>query len=160
MLIGHSAGAFMASIIVGKSMFFERLDKNVSIKGIICIEGLYDLISLLEDYEDYLKWVVLPAFPNDKDIWTSHSPTQIFKSQQKGSNVMPKFLVIYSDKDELVNQRQGLEFSEALKSCGIEVEYIEINGDSKATHYGVVLGEYYRTKTHSYLLTFITKLFE
>lgn len=160
-LIGHSAGAFMSSIIVGESMFYEKLEKNVIIKGIICIEGLYDLISLLEDFEDYLKWVVLPAFPNDKTIWTNHSPTHIFKLQ-KGSieKVMPKFLVIYSNNDELVNRRQGIEFVESLKECGIQTEYLELNDDKNATHYGVVLGEFYRTKTHQHLMSFIAKLFE
>ena len=66
-LVGHSAGACLA---------FPSSPYYCGCKGIIGVEGIYDLEELVKEYPEYEDFVE-EAFGRDKDVWRKASPTHL-----------------------------------------------------------------------------------
>lgn len=116
-IVGHSAGAFMASLLtLQPHIYLPSSRPSFTIRGIIGVEGIYDLNQMLKDYPNYLQWVVAPAFDGAAEAFAQASPTVIAKASKRpeGSH-SPMFLIIHSEKDELVNTAQSEAFVDAMK---------------------------------------------
>lgn len=149
-IIGHSAGAFMAGLLIFDKQF-QSLWTNgngLKLKGVIGLQGLYDLPSILKDFPDYLKWVVLPAFGRDETIYQKSSPTFLLEylasmdTKFEPSDIeMTPWTIVWSDRDELVNKRQGDEFEKALEKLHVPVKQLVLSEPETsaefASHHGI-----------------------
>ncbi|CAB4385023.1 unnamed protein product [Rhizophagus irregularis] len=94
----------------------DRIYLVGKIRGVIGVEGIYDLINLLESYPEYIKFVE-PAFGNDKNILKSVSPQYISFNTK-----IPPYLIIHSLDDELVGIDQSNNYFKHIKNSGGVVE--------------------------------------
>ena len=120
-LIGHSAGAHMIAFWAG-----ENNDKQV--KGFIGLEGIYDIPLLAKAWPDYKDWFLKSEF-GDEESWAQASPTR-----KKMSNPSP-WLLVQSEKDELIDTKQTLDFKEHLDDQKISSELLLLKEES---HFAVV----------------------
>ncbi|GAA5979792.1 hypothetical protein JCM11641_002695 [Rhodosporidiobolus odoratus] len=140
---GHSAGAFMAASLVfcpppqnpstvASSSSSAVQSRQVSpsfavpaavrraITGIICIDGIYDLPSLLAEYPSY-HYFVDDAFGKDDEVLASESPARWDRYEDdkyedgKQENRKMRVLVLHSMEDELLSLRQPRVFLRRLK---------------------------------------------
>lgn len=148
-IVGHSAGAFMAALLVfdeNFSQIWKSTNSPLFIKSVIGIEGIYDLPTILEDYPDYLAWVVDPAFGKNPKVYSEASPTTIIKRiNNSESNYNIPWIIVWSEYDELVNKRQGDDFSKALNQHSITNQNLVLT-DSKEfqlllNHHGIIQKE-------------------
>ncbi len=108
----------MASLLVLQpEIYFPPQRPAFTIRGVIGVEGIYDLNQILKDYQNYLQWVVAPAFDGAAAEFDAASPTAILKLTKKDeSTLFPRFLIVHAEKDELVNVPQSSHFVEALRA--------------------------------------------
>ncbi|GAA5896227.1 hypothetical protein JCM6882_008524 [Rhodosporidiobolus microsporus] len=123
---GHSAGAFMAASLVlrpptSSSPSVPDPSFSVSpairhaITGIICIDGIYDLPSLLDEYPSYSSFVG-DAFGHDPAVLAAESPArwELYGDEaERGKKV--RVLVLHSREDELLSLRQPRVFLRRMK---------------------------------------------
>lgn len=117
-LLGHSAGAFIAMSLVLRQPLSEssteptfavRDDVRQAVKGIVCIDGIYDLPSLLEEYPSYDSFIN-DAFGLDADVLERESPARWELPEQTGVKRRLRILVLHSREDELLSMRQPENF--------------------------------------------------
>ncbi|ORY90834.1 Alpha/Beta hydrolase protein [Leucosporidium creatinivorum] len=117
-LIGHSAGAFIALSLVLRPPKGSRLDGAVerevrrAVKGVVCVDGIYDLPSLLEEYPAYDSFVN-DAFGLEPSYLAQESPArwELVDEEGEGEREL-KILVLHSKEDELLSLRQPEMFVE------------------------------------------------
>jgi acetyl esterase/lipase len=116
-IVGHSAGAFMGSLLVlSPQTYLPSQRPEFTIRAVIGIEGIFDLNLMLKDFPTYLQWVVAPAFVGGSEEFDAASPTVIVQtSKWNDSAKFPRFMIIHSEKDELVNVPQSSTFVDALR---------------------------------------------
>ena len=123
----------MAATIVLKPLTKERETFSFdvpdrvreSIKGIACIEGIFDLVELLEEYPTY-DYFVEQAFGKDRALYAGESPTR-WELYQDGPFL--DFLVLYSRNDELLSKRQHESFVRRMGTlCGYDGSIAETTG--------------------------------
>lgn len=107
-LVGHSAGAFMALAVVLESPHVSsRLSVPAavreSIRHIACVDGIYDLPDLLDEYPSYLGAFVAEVFGDDTHVYACVSPANW---SLPPSSPTLSFLVLHSREDELLSLRQ------------------------------------------------------
>ena len=104
-LIGHSAGACLA---------FQSAHVP-GCKGVIGVEGVYDLEELLKEYPKYTD-IVEGAFGTDNAIWHEASPTRLVHD-------LPMLTVqlVQSTEDELLSARQTELMSSSLEATKLNV---------------------------------------
>lgn len=106
-LVGHSAGAclaFQASHIFG-------------CKGVIGVEGIYDLGALVEEYPEYEDFVE-EAFGKDTSVWQKASPTHLdFESTLRVK-------LVQSTEDQLLSPRQTQLMFSKFKNTNVKLEEI------------------------------------
>lgn len=109
-LLGHSAGAQLTGSIV---MNPKRVEPPVynSIKGIVGIEGIYDIPYMDQIWPKYKDWFIFNAFGEDLETWKEASP----QYQIPGLELAP-YLILHSAKDELLDLPQSLRFAEYLRN--------------------------------------------
>lgn len=110
-LVGHSAGAFLAlQVLILATMYPEITSK---IKVIIGVEGLYDLRSTVEEDASYEDFVAL-AFGKDKDEWDLASPCSgefLFVNDERLESpnevAFPggSIVIVHSPDDELLSDK-------------------------------------------------------
>ncbi|GAA5934579.1 hypothetical protein JCM3775_000394 [Rhodotorula graminis] len=170
-IVGHSAGAFMAASLVldpprppPSPSFTVPPAIRLAIAGIICVDGIYDLPSLLDEYPSYASFVH-DAFGSDPAALAHESPARwSAHDDERGRTV--RVVVLHSRADELLTLRQPRVFVRRLRELfgrgpgepsaaaadekvGDEVELerelpsnVECDFDSLRTgHYEVVKGE-------------------
>lgn len=134
-LIGHSAGAFIALSLVLQPPKGSKLDGAVekearrAVKGVICVDGIYDLPSLLEEYPTY-DYFVNDAFGLEPSYLAHESPARWGLIEEEGEREL-KVLVLHSKEDELLSLRQPDEFVQRFKATleeregrgSVEVDY-------------------------------------
>ena len=120
-LIGHSAGAHIAMMLVLDPVF------ETKVAGVIGAQGIYDLNLLLKTFPSYD--FVAQAFGDDVD--PSASPVT---KTPKGP--VPPVLIIYSLEDELLDLAQSTVMIDHLKAIG--AENVRLDTDVKGTHYVMV----------------------
>ncbi|BGP18847.1 hypothetical protein JCM10213_003502 [Rhodosporidiobolus nylandii] len=132
---GHSAGAFMAASLVLRPPSPPPASPSAStnephtalhsfavprairrhIFGIICIDGIYDLPSLLAEYPSY-HYFVDDAFGTDAEVLAAESPARWGlheDDEREGRRV--RVLVLHSREDELLSLRQPRVFLRQLR---------------------------------------------
>ncbi|BGP45683.1 hypothetical protein JCM10450v2_001513 [Rhodotorula kratochvilovae] len=163
-IAGHSAGAFIAATLVLRPpsspapSFSVPTSIRHAIQGIICIDGIYDLPSLLSEYPSYASFV-LEAFGSDPAALAAESPARwLAHDDAHGRSV--RILVLHSRVDELLSFRQPRVFLRRMKQLfgaggdetpddevGEEAERdlpenVEVDfGSLTSGHYEVVKGE-------------------
>ncbi|KAM0748377.1 alpha/beta-hydrolase [Meredithblackwellia eburnea MCA 4105] len=139
-LIGHSAGAFMALTTVqvpptGVTPSFTVPESiRSSIKGIIAVDGIYDLPDLLKEYPTY-HYFVDDAFGKDEVVLANESPS----NWSFPPGAIPRILVLHSREDELLSLRQPTLYAAQmakLKDSGmaveVEVDFATLKGGHEA----------------------------
>lgn len=109
-LVGHSAGACLA---------FQAAHIIAGCKGIIGVEGIYDLEELVEEYPEYEDFVE-EAFGRDKHVWRKASPAHL---DLDSSTLTVK--LIQSTEDQLLSPRQTQLMFSKLQSTNVNVQDIE-----------------------------------
>lgn len=120
-LMGHSAGAHMIA-------FWNTAHANPRVRGFIGIEGIYDIPSLIKVWPGYKDWFITKEF-GGPEKWAAASPTQL-----KMKSRVP-WLVIQSEKDELVDVKQSTDFVESLRRQLIPAELVKLKAES---HFGAI----------------------
>ncbi|GBB86677.1 hypothetical protein RclHR1_13050006 [Rhizophagus clarus] len=146
-LVGNSAGAFISGQLVLNPEYLNFYDPNLlgKIRGVIGVEGIYDLINLLESYPKYIEFVQ-PAFGNDKNILKSVSPQYITLNTK-----IPPYLLIHSLDDELVDIDQSNNYFEHIKNSGGKI--IEIETSLKGNHDEVMQTDELIQKITEFIIT-------
>ncbi|GAA5836410.1 hypothetical protein JCM11251_007073 [Rhodosporidiobolus azoricus] len=119
---GHSAGAFMAASLVLQppslpaSTFSVPPSLRQSIVSIICIDGIYDLPSLLDEYPTYSSFVN-DAFGLDPATLAAESPARwgLYDEHEAERKQAVRVLVLHSVEDELLSLRQPRVFLRRMK---------------------------------------------
>lgn len=158
-LIGHSAGAHLASLLVLEPKWLLEHENGLKtwqqIEGVIGVEGIYDIPKLIRTHGHipmYLEFTTM-AFTADESIWRSASP-QFMKLSP--SVLLPAFLVIHSLEDELVSRDQADDFYSHLKRLHLESsssKMLELNLQLKGSHDGILK----TSEFHQALADFILK---
>ncbi|GAA5877411.1 hypothetical protein JCM1840_006092 [Sporobolomyces johnsonii] len=118
-LAGHSAGAFMAAELVlrpppsASPSFAVPRAVRQSISSVICVDGIYDLPELLDEYPSY-HYFVDDAFGTDAKILAAESPARWDLYDDDAARKV-RFLVLHSKEDELLSLRQPQVFVRRLK---------------------------------------------
>lgn len=116
-LIGHSAGAFIAASIVLKpsslppSFPVPDLVRR-SIRGVIYVDGIYDLPNLLDEYPTY-SYFVDDAFGTSSQYLADESPAR-WTLHPPSTSPSLRFLVLHSKDDDLLSLRQPKLFNSRL----------------------------------------------
>ncbi|EMR11058.1 hypothetical protein PNEG_00656 [Pneumocystis murina B123] len=105
-LIGHSAGATLGI----QYFMLDNEAKNI-VYCIICVEGIYDLLELVNEYPSYEDFVKL-AFGDYRQDWIVASPSYLV-SNYLGSSAC-KIILIQSEEDELLSMRQTNIMAKAI----------------------------------------------
>ena len=92
----------------------ESRDKIVLLVG---IEGIYDLLLLDESFPDYAAWFLNAVFGSDKSKWIDYS---FRDSSLVDMDALKRVhhVILYSLKDELIDEKQGKFFVDFIKSKG------------------------------------------
>ena len=86
-----------------------------SIRAVACVEGIFDLDELLDEYPTY-DYFVEQAFGKDRALYAGESPTR-WELYQDGPFL--DFLILHSPNDELLSTRQHQSYVQRLTSlCG------------------------------------------
>lgn len=126
---GHSAGAHISALLAFAPGYLHAVgEKPESVRGFIGIEGIYDLPALLLRWPSYREDFITQAFGNE-EAWTAASP------QRLPLRLKRPWLLIHSQKDELVDEPQSRRFAEALQKAGVPVEYVV---SKQGSHFGVL----------------------
>ncbi|CAG8801343.1 21403_t:CDS:1, partial [Racocetra persica] len=136
-LIGHSVGAFLSAQLVFIPKYLDGIKELPnSICGIVGIEGIYDVPSLLECWPTYTKFVE-PAFGTDPEVYKSVSPQ--YHSIKDTVIKIPPYLIIHSSEDELVDIGQANNFYKYLEQeCKINECCAQLEIGIKGTHFGIL----------------------
>ena len=121
-LMGHSAGAHMIG-------FWNSEHTSPRVYGFIGIEGIYDIPNLVQHWPTYGNWFIAAEFGTDKSRWPGASPTRL-----KMKSARP-WLIVHSEKDELVDLAQSSDFVAHLTAAKIPVDFVRLHSDS---HFGAV----------------------
>ncbi|GAA5917462.1 hypothetical protein JCM8208_003975 [Rhodotorula glutinis] len=116
-VIGHSAGAFIAASLIldppPSPSFAVPPSARLAIAGIICVDGIYDLPTLLDEYPSYASFVH-DAFGSDPVVLAHESPARwSAHGDERGRAV--RIVVLHSRTDELLSLRQPRVFLRRLK---------------------------------------------
>ena len=112
-LLGHSAGAQLTGSIVMNGSQISK-DAYSSIKGIVGIEGIYDIPFMCEKWPAYPEWFVENAFGKDREIWKQASPQYMVTQLE---NFIP-YMLLFSDNDELLDKEQTTRYADSLRNKG------------------------------------------
>lgn len=117
-VLGHSAGAHMAGLMVLDDSYLRAVGEAPSaIRGVVGLNGIYDLPALLAEYPDYASFLV-PAFGEDRAAWALASP-QLLPARAGGCPC--PWLVLQSPGDELLSLAQSTAFAARLRDMGATV---------------------------------------
>lgn len=147
-IIGHSAGAFMAAELQFDEKLrslWSRTDFGLRVRHYVGLQGIYDLCSILSDFgKDYLTYMIAPAFGWSSEKHKEVSPTTRVKQLSQNTNAAQSvdyapWTLIWSDQDTMVNRRQSEEFEAVLLSAGVPVSHIVLltNDAEGGSHHGV-----------------------
>ncbi|PLW34835.1 hypothetical protein PCANC_18727 [Puccinia coronata f. sp. avenae] len=142
-LIGHSVGAFMclslAGILEPSCPEAPHLSSSTceKIRGLVLIDGIYDLVKLLEQYPEYKEFVVA-AFGEEtcdrlQDLQQA-SPLS-WTPKVVDPKTLPRILILHSRQDSLLTILQSELAATALKSKlslgdnDVETDFDSVSGD-------------------------------
>jgi kynurenine formamidase len=124
-LVGHSAGAFLALQAVTSTNKSPALVDLLSRATIVCSEGIYNLPSLIEEQPGYSDFVDM-AFGTDRAVWKSVSPLGGDNDVWTQDMFTGTVVIVHSPEDELLGIDHQPAFAETfLRSHSVRV-YKEI----------------------------------
>ena len=116
-LMGHSAGAHLSALLALDKKYLEAHGLSTSlIKGIILIDGIYDLTLGGKKDTWFSKAFFKRIFGNRVENRRCASP--LFYVDKKKSS----FLIIHAENDHLVPEKEPLRFYEGLKEYNNDVK--------------------------------------
>ena len=121
-LMGHSAGAHLIA-------FWNTAHTDARVRGFIGIEGIYDIPKLVKVWPSYRGSFISAEFGPDASKWAAASPAAL-----PARSKVP-WLLIHSEKDELVDLAQTTDFQKHLISQKIPVELMQLKTES---HFGAI----------------------
>ncbi|KAJ2868487.1 hypothetical protein GGH94_000019 [Coemansia aciculifera] len=130
-LIGHSAGAHLASLMV----LSNQLDCIASIRGVLGVGGIYDIPGLLELYPDYADFIDM-AF--DPAQYQEASPQHIAKCRYADAEHI-RFLIVNSAGDSLIAATHAVGFASQLIRTGYT--NVELVVRDLGSHFGMLDNE-------------------
>ncbi|KAI8323060.1 alpha/beta-hydrolase [Martensiomyces pterosporus] len=127
-LVGHSAGAHLATLLVLQHHPDFALTRNI--KGVLGVGGIYDLAGLVKTYPTYSDFVDM-AF--DKAQYDAASPQFVAQTKFEGAEHV-RFLVLNSTADELMGSGHSMAFASQL----VESKYSDVTVVVRniGTHFG------------------------
>jgi len=150
MLVGHSVGATMASLIaVTTDVRPDDVSSDAmrqlraSIDGIVCLQGMYNLSAYVQRYADWASAVTDPLGTKDTSTWQEpHRYLTQLAEMDNGSSADTtdshlRWLILHSPDDEWVNTEQSTEFTEQLKAV-YGADAVESHTDITGGHHDVV----------------------
>ncbi|KAF9171883.1 Kynurenine formamidase [Mortierella sp. AD011] len=123
-LVGHSAGGQITGLLALRpDLYLEPVEAKLglhkgalysAIRGVIGVEGIYNVDSLLKRWPSYRDFVI-QGFGESPEALIQGSPDgQRVPSGQ--SFTIPRYAVIQSNQDELVEREQATEYFSHLQS--------------------------------------------
>ncbi|KAJ7774743.1 Alpha/Beta hydrolase protein [Mycena metata] len=117
-LVGHSAGAhILASIFLDSSAISPSLTPSPAVlratRGIVLVEGIYDIDLLLARFPAYRDWFIAAAF-DDRQSYADASTTKL--PLWKDESFQARWLVVHSTGDTLVDSPQSEGMYEHLRA--------------------------------------------
>ncbi|KAJ2493165.1 hypothetical protein IWW37_000815 [Coemansia sp. RSA 2050] len=138
-LIGHSAGAHLASLMV----LGDQLDCIASIRGVLGVGGIYDIPDLLELYPDYSDFIDM-AF--DPAQYQEASPQHVAKCRRAVAEHI-RFMIVNSAGDSLIAPALAANFASQLISSGYT--NVELVVRDLGSHFGMLDNkEFWRLATN------------
>ncbi|KAJ1564587.1 hypothetical protein HK096_007239 [Nowakowskiella sp. JEL0078] len=132
-LIGHSAGAQITGILVLQSQKWLG-DVSDCIKGVIGVEGIYDIPGMITDYPSYREFVELAFGPQDQNnVWEAASP--LYCELDRLDSNFPAYLIIHSLEDELLKPDPSVQFFNFIQKFG---GLAVINTELCGNHFGIL----------------------
>lgn len=142
-LIGHSVGAFMCLSIAGilepPSSEAPRLSTSTceKIRGLVLVDGIYDVVKLLDEYPSYKDFVISAFEEKASDQWQDLEVVSplCWTASASGPQVQPRILILHSRQDSLLTVRQSELAAMALRSKlssssdKIETDFESVSGD-------------------------------
>lgn len=136
-VMGHSAGAHMCGLLAADPDMLMRVGTNKVHypKGMIGLEGIYDIPNLVKVWPSYRNWFIEKAFGKD-DKWAAASPTRL------PIKLKSKWLLVHASGDELVDAKQTDDFKNQLFIRNVKIDLDktgpEVYDPGKLTHDQVV----------------------
>jgi formylglycine-generating enzyme required for sulfatase activity len=129
-LMGHSAGAHLATLVATDSSYLAAHDQTLSdIDGVILLDGAgYDIPALLRNRRDeqHIPDIFETAFTTDPDIQRDASP-QHHVSREAG---IPRHLIVHIDRR--VSRDRSRAYADSLRDAHVPVQVVESPQDSHA----------------------------
>eukprot|EP01087_Luapelamoeba_hula_P011302 TRINITY_DN3054_c0_g1_i1.p1 TRINITY_DN3054_c0_g1~~TRINITY_DN3054_c0_g1_i1.p1 ORF type:complete len:172 (-),score=32.62 TRINITY_DN3054_c0_g1_i1:19-534(-) len=111
--MGHSAGGYMGGLLCLDPTLLAKYNEtaHTALRGVIGVQGIYDLNQLSVDFPSYKAWFLDFAFGTD--LWRAENASP---QNLTTSGPLPPWLFIHSPDDELVNLLQTTRFIDHLTS--------------------------------------------
>jgi acetyl esterase/lipase len=133
-LIGHSAGAQISGLIALKAVSLHPNTYH-KIKGVIGIEGIYDIVFMCDTWPTYAEWFVNDQFTDDRLLWEQGSPISHDPKKSNPNEVIPPHLLFHSSNDELLDVEQTRRYKRHLE----KITLVKLDTESlQANHDGVL----------------------
>lgn len=127
-LIGHSAGAHTAAMLVSNNKYHQKLNEDVQIKALIGLAGPYDLPLDDELVMGKFDGVKLHDISEQaKDIGHDHNSHDANPINLAHEN-MPPVLLIHGEKDETVGPYHSERFRARLEQLNVPIQHIIYKG--------------------------------
>lgn len=126
-LVGHSAGGQITGLLALRpdtylepAEFAAKLPRGTlhgSIKGVIGVEGIYDVDKLLKTWPSYRDFVI-QGFGQNPDALIKGSPQgqQVPSGKYDAPFLLPYYAVIHSNQDDLVDPPQANDYVAHLQA--------------------------------------------
>ena len=127
---GHSAGGHLSALVGLDSSYLnaERISPDI-IKGLIPLEGAYDINLMFKDPETAGIWMLSDAFGSDENVWKQASPVNYVQ------NCNTRILLIHGSNDNLTPREQTDMFYKKLRDNNKNAEVYTAPGKD---HFSVI----------------------
>ncbi|OZJ05255.1 hypothetical protein BZG36_02320 [Bifiguratus adelaidae] len=141
-LVGHSAGGQLGGLLVFDESFLKEV--RHSIKGVVGVEGIYDIPRLLETWPNYIGFIK-QGFGDDAAVYQKASPQYASPHRPDGRIRLPSYLIVHSPEDELVDMEQSNRYFEHVREAGAG-PVVELDISMKGTHFDMLQTEPFSTR--------------
>lgn len=121
-VMGHSAGATLTAQMGLGNTYLRRSER---LRGLIGLEGIYDLPALEARFPDYADWFLNAAFGTGRgkaERWKAASPQFLPVRRQT------PWLLVHSSGDSLVNEEQTSRFAAHLSEAAVPTTVVRLEG--------------------------------
>lgn len=132
------------------------MDLNIydKIKGVIGIEGIYDINFMCDTWPTYAEWFVNDQFSTDISVWKLGSPISHNPKESNPDQVIPPYLLFHSANDELLDVEQTNRYKRHLENITSVKLYLE---SLKGNHDGVLKEDAFYDIVSDFILSIETQ---